>query len=1038
MPHRKREIAYSKEDEAESGQTEGSASEAEGSERMRGRNITKISREEQFFKIGHISESSRAVSVSCTTSVLDEPNCSIVNCIPTHLTSVIDFSGSTACSTNYVREGGILGKAAAVVLQVPSSPLLESSLNGTAVVTSSRAFFAPLGNAESRLSNGAFGSCAVASSVVECPVPADPTLDRSSGQNGEDSVEAQVSNGSRRVSIAQRLSRLFQGREDEDLFLRQSEGENEMLQWLQALDFQVMGACRADERLRPMLQLNVSCSGADDRLLAQLSQHFKARELGMLVRCLCVPLVSIRVGKVAKQGHLLCPTSSRGHLSLTLLPCSDLRLSFVGDNGGVERLAILSPGNENSNVAVEEISADVSRRSFLLRLPGGKVAYFWQSEKSKLVGDELLSKMKDLLGRRPSLAQLTGIRESRLDSFATYLRTSLLGSASSSNRQGPVSSLNNSNRATSTTALPGPSNSSDGSAPFLMPSQRFRLGLSQPIMHGRLHSGNQGSLSPRAGAFKDAAIRNVSSMRVVSSTREKLKRRMDGHSSISIVGTPSIPAVQVLLNLENCNANVTDLERPKVLHSVAVPNSAKVTNQSFGNVRGAEHGTPLPRWYHDLPINNRSGSSEQHSLSVGESTFDPFAFHLPVSSRVPIANSSIFAPHYCPCPLRPSSLQYTITTPFLPSLSTEAVSLPPATSYFSVGSTSAFIPPLPLDLHDVSFSPFSLPVPSLVNIPTPLQTSNLPSFLSDPVVRVPLPVSSFVTVPTPQQMSTFTPFFSDPIVHIPMIDFDTTGQGYLVSAGPSISSAISPILPSLLSTLIPESGPLDEKEDTSTLQLLSRLGFSSPWRGSEGENCETNFKLGFPASTVRAGTSSWPLNQHQNGAEVSYSCLDSQMNHGETISYNCCGVRPSNPGIQDYVRYGVSAQHSRPLVGMAPAFLTSSNLSCIFDICQDGKPKVTTLVTGSRGLYGGSLDPVASSALRAGINQIPATHSDTNLNCLVRNNMIGTQEKDSLVLLEDSFAETEVSKIEEIDKEDSLSRLGASSRTQRTDKEDLS
>ncbi|GLJ41876.1 hypothetical protein SUGI_0867090 [Cryptomeria japonica] len=1041
MPHRKREMAYFKKDEAESGQTEGSASEAESSEQMRGRNSTEITRDEQIFKIGHISESSCAVSVSCTANVLDEPNCSIVDCIPTHLTSVIDFSGSTACSTNYVHGGRILGKAAAVALQVPSSPLLGSSLTGSAVVTSSRAFFPPLGNAESRLSNGNFGSCAVASSVVECSMPAEPRLDRGSGQNGDNRVEAQVSSGSRRVSIAQRLTQLFQGTEDEDLLLQQSDGENEMLQWLQALDLQVMGACRADERLRPMLQLNVSCSGADDRLLAQLSQHFKARELGMLVRCLCVPLVSIRVGKVAKQGHLLCPTSSRGHLSLTLLPCSDLRLSFVGDNGGVERLAILSPGNENSNVVVEEISADVSGRSFLLKLPGGKVAYFWQSEKSKLVGDELLSKMKDLLGRRPSLAQLTGIRESRLDSFATYLRTSFLGSASSSTQQGSASSLRNASRASSTAAHPGPSNSSDGSAPFLMPSQRFRLGLSQPIMHGRLHSGNQGSLSPRAGAFKDAAIRNVSCMRAVSSTREKLKRRMDGHSSNFVVGTPSIPAVQALINLENCNANVTDPERTEVSQSVTVLNSAEVTNQSFGNVLGVEHGTPLPQRYLHLPVNNRSGSPSQHSPFVGESSFDPFAFHLPVSSRVPIANSSIFAPHYCPCPLRPSSLQYTITTPFLPSLPTEAVSLPPATSYFSVGSSSAFIPPLPLDLHDVSFSPISLPVPSLVNIPTPLQTSNLPSFLSDPVVRVPLPVSSFVTVPTPQQMSTFTPFFSDPIVHIPMIDFDTTGQGYLVSAGPSISSAISPILPSLLSTLIPESGPLDEKEDTNTLQLLTRLAFSSPWRGSEGENCETNFMLGFPASTVRAGTSSWPLNQHQNGEEVSRSCLDTQMNHGEkNNSYNFCGVRSSNPGIQDYVHYGISSQQSGPIVGMAPALLTSSNLSCLFDICQDGKPKLTTLVTGSRGLYGGSLDPVVSSALLAGINQISAVHSDTNLNCLVRNNLIGTQNEDSLVLLEDAFAETEGSNIEKIDKEESLSRLdeSSSSRTQKTDKEDFS
>ncbi len=38
--------------------------------------------------------------------------CSIVNYSPMHLTPVIDFSGLIACSTNYVREGGILGKAA--------------------------------------------------------------------------------------------------------------------------------------------------------------------------------------------------------------------------------------------------------------------------------------------------------------------------------------------------------------------------------------------------------------------------------------------------------------------------------------------------------------------------------------------------------------------------------------------------------------------------------------------------------------------------------------------------------------------------------------------------------------------------------------------------------------------------------------------------------------------------------------------------------------------------------------------------------------
>jgi hypothetical protein len=44
------------------------------------------------------------------------------------------------------------------------------------------------------------------------------------------------------------------------------------LQWLQALELQVVGACRSDERLRPLLRWNVSCFGSDGRLLAHLGQ----------------------------------------------------------------------------------------------------------------------------------------------------------------------------------------------------------------------------------------------------------------------------------------------------------------------------------------------------------------------------------------------------------------------------------------------------------------------------------------------------------------------------------------------------------------------------------------------------------------------------------------------------------------------------------------------------------------------------------------------------------------------------------------------
>lgn len=83
------------------------------------------------------------------------------------------------------------------------------------------------------------------------------------------------------------------------------------LQWMQALEFQAIGACRTDERLRPLLCWNVSCCGADGQLLSHLGQYFKAQELAMLIRCLCDPLVSIRVGKVSRHGHLLRPTSTR-------------------------------------------------------------------------------------------------------------------------------------------------------------------------------------------------------------------------------------------------------------------------------------------------------------------------------------------------------------------------------------------------------------------------------------------------------------------------------------------------------------------------------------------------------------------------------------------------------------------------------------------------------------------------------------------------------------------------------------------------------
>ncbi|PWA59174.1 hypothetical protein CTI12_AA392300 [Artemisia annua] len=190
----------------------------------------------------------------------------------------------------------------------------------------------------------------------------------------------------------------------------------------------VTGACRVDERLKPLLKVNASSSVAEHRLLSHLTQNFEVWEVGLLARYLCIPLVSVRVGKVNKQGSLLVPTNTRGNLVLALLPNSDLRLSFLADDGPSERLSILRNVSDCSSVVIEGILADSSGRSFAVRIPDRDPFYFWCSERSSLLGNELLTKMKDLLKRNPSLAELTGISDSRLERFVHHLRTYLIGS----------------------------------------------------------------------------------------------------------------------------------------------------------------------------------------------------------------------------------------------------------------------------------------------------------------------------------------------------------------------------------------------------------------------------------------------------------------------------------------------------------------------------------------------------------------------------------------------------------------------------------
>lgn len=166
-----------------------------------------------------------------------------------------------------------------------------------------------------------------------------------------------------------------------------------------------------------------------------------------------------------------------------------------------------------------------------------------------------------------------------------------------------------------------------------------------------------------------------------------------------------------------------------------------------------------------------------------------------LATQVPSIGSPLFSPYYCWCPLGSSSLQSPTTPPLLPqSLLSESPSVPPLSSLLSVTASSNLLKPTaPRNLTDI---------PSL----------DFPAFLPDPLVRL--------QVPSSQQIPTFTPLICDPIVHIPVIDVCSSGQGYLVSAGPTISTTIPPLHPKLVNPLIPEGDSVVENGARETLRLL--------------------------------------------------------------------------------------------------------------------------------------------------------------------------------------------------------------------------
>lgn len=90
----------------------------------------------------------------------------------------------------------------------------------------------------------------------------------------EDSVDASPTEtpATASPSFSRRLTDIFLEDGDDDLLLQRTDVGDGFMQWLGALNMQVMGACRADERLKPLLKLKISGGEAEDRLLAQLCE----------------------------------------------------------------------------------------------------------------------------------------------------------------------------------------------------------------------------------------------------------------------------------------------------------------------------------------------------------------------------------------------------------------------------------------------------------------------------------------------------------------------------------------------------------------------------------------------------------------------------------------------------------------------------------------------------------------------------------------------------------------------------------------------
>lgn len=284
--------------------------------------------------------------------------------------------------------------------------------------------------------------------------------------------------------------------------------------------------------------------------------------------------------------------------------------------------------------------------------------------------------------RKPSLAELTGISESRLNSFVSHLRAYLAGSV-----------VNNAQVNGDVSASPsdGSADSSELGLPHspvnCLKSSRVRQYNSQGSKTNLIY---QGCLSPRPNSFKEGMQKSLSDIRIAA--REKLRRRGENY----------VPSLDIL---PRASSKSTDASSSNIFQKDKLP-EVNGTLLSFLDV---------------------FGSSAELPLSCPE-------------IQVPSSGPSPFSPHYCWCPPVASALQFTKGIPLLPISSTESLSLPPLSSLLSSARPSALLSSNPLldlaDIPPVNFPSF-LPDP-LVRLPSSQQILTFTPLICDPIVHIPV------------------------------------------------------------------------------------------------------------------------------------------------------------------------------------------------------------------------------------------------------------------------------------------------------------